>query len=66
MKFCTNCQSMRQEEGGVLRRTARAGRWMCKECAERKTESIYKSKTKGATPESLARLKAALAGREKA
>lgn len=43
MKFCTSCQSHKPEEGGEMRAGRRFRRWMCKGCAEHKTESIYKS-----------------------
>jgi hypothetical protein len=44
-KFCTNCQSQREVEGGVFRKSRTSGRWMCKPCSERKTESIYMNRS---------------------
>jgi hypothetical protein len=44
-KFCTNCQSQREVEGGVFRKSRTTGRWMCKPCFERKTESIYMNRS---------------------
>ena len=44
-RFCTNCQSIKDIEGGIFRKTSKTGRWICKPCAEHKTESIYMSKT---------------------
>jgi len=44
-KFCTNCQSQREVEGGVFRKSRTTGRWMCKQCFERKTESIYMNRS---------------------
>ncbi len=44
-KFCTNCQSQREIEGGVFRKTSKTGRWICKPCAEHKTESIYMNRS---------------------
>jgi len=41
MRFCTNCQSTRDMEGGIFRKTKTSGRWICKPCSEHKTESIY-------------------------
>ncbi len=43
-RFCTGCQCMRSVEGGYLKPTAGSRRWLCKLCAERKSESIYKSR----------------------
>ncbi len=43
MRFCTGCQAHRSEEGGITRRARKTARWMCKACAEKKTESIYKA-----------------------
>ena len=42
-KFCTTCQSHRPIEGGIAKEARYRG-WRCKQCAEHKTESIYKSK----------------------
>ena len=42
MKFCTGCQCHRPVEGGMTRRCRNTARWMCRACAERKSESIYK------------------------
>lgn len=53
MRFCTTCQSSKDEEGGVTKRTGKFGkcsRWLCKACAERTSVSIYKSKG-GPTPQ---------------
>jgi len=44
-KFCTNCQCMRELAGGEFRKTRVSGRWICKPCLERKTESIYRNKS---------------------
>jgi len=44
-KFCTSCQCTRDIEGGVFRKTRVSGRWICKPCAERKTESIYMNRS---------------------
>lgn len=42
-KFCTTCQAYRPLAGGVSKEARYRG-WRCKECAEHKSESIYKSK----------------------
>ena len=61
MKFCTACQAHREEAGGVTRRGKGYARWMCQQCAEKKSESIYKAKTP-TRPETLAKVKAMLYG----
>ena len=63
MRFCTTCQSDRDEEGGVTKRTGKFGqcsRWLCKSRAERKTVSIYKSKGGNTTQAKLDKLRLAL------
>ena len=42
-KFCTTCQQQRPLKGGISKEARYRG-WRCKECAEHKSESIYKSK----------------------
>ena len=42
-RFCTSCQSDREQEGGVFRRGPRTNRWICQSCVEHKTESIYRN-----------------------
>jgi hypothetical protein len=44
-RFCTNCQSTREVEGGTFRKTKTSGRWLCQPCSERKTQSIYTNKS---------------------
>lgn len=41
MKFCTSCQGVKTE--GERQRRGKVWRWICKDCLERKSESIYKS-----------------------
>ena len=60
-RFCTACQSYRSADGGELRRTAKVTRWMCQDCAEKKTQSIYKAKSP-TTAKTLAKIRAALYG----
>jgi hypothetical protein len=36
---------MRELAGGEFRKTRVSGRWICKPCLERKTESIYRNKS---------------------
>lgn len=62
MKFCTACQSRREEAGGVTRKGKYTARWMCQQCAEKKSESIYKAKTP-TRPETLAQVRAMLYGK---
>jgi hypothetical protein len=40
-KFCTGCQRIRPIEGGIIKPTASSKRWMCLQCVERKSESLY-------------------------
>lgn len=42
-RYCTSCQADRDLEGGIIKRTRSASRWICKSCLERKTVSIYKN-----------------------
>ena len=44
-RFCTNCQSIRDMDGGIFRKTKTSGRWICKPCSEHKTESIYMNRS---------------------
>lgn len=41
-KFCTTCQQHKPLAGGVQKQSRFRG-WRCKQCAEHKSESIYKS-----------------------
>lgn len=43
MRFCTTCQASKHEEGGQSPKGFRG--WRCKGCVDKKSESIYKSKT---------------------
>ena len=44
MRFCTSCQTNREEEGGVMRKLRSTARWVCAPCLNRNTNSIYKAK----------------------
>lgn len=44
-KFCTTCQRHKPKEGGIQGESLYRA-WRCKDCHERKTISIYKSKGK--------------------
>lgn len=44
-RFCTNCQSVRDMEGGHFRKTKTSGRWICASCLAHKTESIYMNRS---------------------
>lgn len=39
-RYCTSCQSMKLEEGGVLVKT-KVTRWQCAWCHQRKNQSPY-------------------------
>jgi hypothetical protein len=44
MRFCTACQSYRMLDGGEMQRRGKVMRWLCKDCLDQKSPSIYKSK----------------------
>lgn len=41
MKFCTSCQFTRAEEGGMIK-PGKIKRWVCKQCIDKNTDSIYR------------------------
>jgi len=43
-KYCTTCQTMRNEDGGIWIQS-KIKRWQCAPCATRKNISIYASKS---------------------
>lgn len=44
-KFCTSCSSYRHIENmQKIKRNNNIYRWICKQCLEKRTESIYASK----------------------
>lgn len=47
MRFCTTCQRMREEAGGWLKPAYKTRRWLCEDCKNRVTPSIYKGSGKG-------------------
>lgn len=57
-RFCTACQATREVEGGMIKQTRSAPRWICRGCLERKHESIYKNRS--GRPADVARLMAEL------
>lgn len=63
-KFCTGCQCFRDIEGGYVKKANRTSRWVCKNCAEKKTVSIYQSKNP-TSKAMLAKVKTMLYGEEK-
>ncbi len=58
-RFCTACQTHRPEEGGVYRKCNRTARWICHECAQLKTVSIYTA-TKPTSPKTIEAIRRAL------
>ncbi len=45
-RFCTSCQSDRQESNGEYRYFGKMKRWICQPCIQKKTVSIYRSNAK--------------------
>ena len=43
-RFCTTCQRTQNEDGGVKKPNSTRG-WICKNCNEKITESIYLAKS---------------------
>lgn len=43
-RFCTTCQRTQHEEGGVKKPNSMRG-WICKNCYEKTTKSIYLAKS---------------------
>lgn len=43
-RFCTSCQTHRVLAGGKIKPTRQSPRWVCKQCAEKKSESAYKNR----------------------
>lgn len=56
LRFCTACQANREEAGGHWRGGRGWRRWICQACTERKSESIYSSRSEGMTERDLYRL----------
>lgn len=42
-RFCTSCQATKGVEGGYMKQTRGVPRWVCKGCAEKKYEGVYKN-----------------------
>lgn len=42
-RFCTSCQCDRDTEGGIVKRSRKSARWICKPCLEHTSVSIYKN-----------------------
>lgn len=41
-RFCENCRSYRQADGGqVMRTTTGRGRWVCRACLNKAAERMY-------------------------
>jgi hypothetical protein len=44
-RFCTSCQAVKNEAGGVFKRVNKTARWICLDCLEKRSESLYKAQS---------------------
>jgi len=44
-RFCTSCQAMKEATGGVYKQLNRTARWICLDCLEKRSESIYRNRS---------------------
>lgn len=44
-RFCTSCQAVKNEAGGVFKRVNKTARWICLDCLERRSQSPYKAQS---------------------
>jgi hypothetical protein len=45
-RFCTSCQTDREEATGEVKVKGKIKRWVCRACLDRKSESIYRNVSK--------------------
>lgn len=44
-RFCTSCQAIKDEAGGVFKRVKTTARWICLDCVNKRSESPYKNQS---------------------
>jgi hypothetical protein len=50
LRFCTSCQSDREEATGEFKAGSKIKRWICRGCIDHKTASPYKNMSKEPRP----------------